>query len=272
MGRYSLKVDIPGEGVFTVNVPENGLIKEKVSLMAVDSFTINKTPSAIFKELDFDCAKVVNSSKIYVSYVSKGQEKHLYPLFENIKDIKKIADKNERQISSDNRVLNKFIEHEFMPLINKPAFITFLKEKDLLTLKLEEWINNYKSGYYDSKFCFEKIVEYASNYKQLRALMIGVELYKDANFLTRQSQIKEQTTDVKQETLEEIETLDRPIYDYFLKKAKANEDVDPDKSYALYSEEELEKLLPLIEGAEIDLDNYPEEENNFDDKYQGRKK
>lgn len=267
MGRYSLKVDIPGEGCFTVNVPENGLVKEKVSLMAVDSFTINKTPNAIFKELDFDSAKVVGRSKIYVSYMSKGEEKHLYPLFEDVKGIKEIADKNERQVSPDNKVLNKFIEKEFMPLIRKSDFIAFLRKEKLLTLKLEEWINNYKDGYYEADFCLQKITEYASNYKQLRALMIGVELYKDADFLKRQTRVKEEASsnDIQKETLE------RPIYDYFLKKAKDLEDVDPDTSYALYSEEELEKLLSLIEGEEIDLSNYPEDDA-FYDKYQTRKK
>lgn len=249
MGRYTLKVTIDGED-FTVKVPEGGILKDKVSLMAIDAFTIDSNPDFLIKEIDFDKAKLKGHTHFYISYKSDGKEKHLETIFEDAHGLKKHADKGIRQISKENHVFVDFISKTFLPLLSDRKFMRFLKENDLLTLKLEEWLDNYfYDDTYDCNFCYEKILEYASNYKQFRALVLGVELYKNNKDLTTKPVIEDE---------KKISEADlRPNYKRFVLNG-ITDDQDPDALFGLYTEEELEKFAKY-------LDSLPDEPHPHDD-------
>lgn len=234
MGRYTLKVNVNGFGIFTVRVPEEGILKEKVSLMAVDSFTIGKNPRVLLKSLDFNEALLIGKNKFYISYISNGCEKRLEVIFKDVHGLKQLALNGDRKISTFNPKINNFIDKVFLPLMLDPKFKNFLKTNGLLTYKLEEWVEYYLSGNYNLDFCYSKILEYASNYKQFRALVIGCELYKNSNFL-------------------KIE--EKPNYENFV-LSHLDEDIDPDKDFGLYSEEELNDYAEYLESLPDSFDSH----------------
>lgn len=262
MGRYTLKVNLPEYGDFNIVIPERGMDKLKVDLMTIDSYTINKNPNIILKHLDFDKALVSGQETFYISYMSNGQEKRLNTIFKDSHDLKSISDKGERKIDIGNSNFYRFINNVFLPMITNRKFYKFLKDKDLIGYKLDEWVYNYLNDYYKADFCIEKIKEYASEYKQFRALILGVELYKDPNFINP-IKPKTQSEDEKNdfESFEPIEEIDdeRPYYHKYAFSG-LNDDMDPDRMFALYSEEELraydEYLNSLPDDFEIDEDRH----------------
>jgi len=236
VGRYSLKVGFNNLPSVIIDIPENGKLKEKTSLMAIDSYTIGKEPSYLLKTLDFNQAIINNKTKLYISYISNGYEKRLDPIFNNSHDLKSISDNNERKINIKNSKFLNFMNNVFLPLLEDPRFIVFLKGKNFLTLKLSEWINNYLYNEYENEFCYFKILEYASNYKQFRSLIIGVELYNNPNYL-KQSIVK----------------YEKPNYERFV-LSKMNDEIDPDEQFGLYSEEELRKYADYMDSLPSEFD------------------
>lgn len=183
MGRYTLKSDVKGLGQVIIRVPEDKKIKEKVSLMAIDSLTLDTNPKVILKKLDFDDAKLVEQGTFYISYISNGQEKKLEVLFNDAHGLKSIALEGKREISHNNQVFNKFMDKVFLPLTNNLEFMNFLRDNGFLSPKLDEWIGNLYSNKYSKDFCVQKIKEYAASYKKFRALVMAVELYRKPDFL-----------------------------------------------------------------------------------------
>lgn len=250
MGRYTLKVNVPGYGNFDVAVPEQGMEKMKVSLTSIDSFTIGKSADAILKQLDFKDANVKGRESFYVSYISQGEEKRLNTIFQDAHGLKKIASKNERKINVENSVFCEFIEKTFLPMITSQKFHQFLKSNSLISYKLDEWILNYLHDDYNLDFCYSKIKEYASDYKQFRGLVLGVELYKN-NIIS--NPIKEEKTDKTEEP-------DRPYYKrYVLSKNNDEDDIDPDRLFGLWSEEELRKYDEYLDNLPYEF--HPHDKN-----------
>jgi len=243
MGRYTLKVKIEDLGTFSIKVPEieniNGNLrlaqeqKEKVSLMAIDAFTINKDPSLIIKDLNFDKAVLKGQVKFYISYLSNKQEKKLRTILNGPDELKNVALEGNRNISLDNKYFQNFVNKVFIPKLNNPNFVYFFKKNKLFKFKLDEWVDNYLNGDYDIEYCYKKIVEYASDYKQFRALVMGMELYY-------QSLDKNKTV-----------THERPNYEKFNSKDSVEE--DPDRFFGLYSEDELRKYREELESLPLEL-------------------
>lgn len=223
MGRYTLKVRLDNNQTITVNLTDNGVLKEKVSLMTIDNYTIGNNPRYILKNLGFNEAELKGNESCYISYISQGKEKNLNVLFNDAHNIKKIANSNERLISNTNPTLINFIDNTFLPLASEEKFINFLKKNHFITAKLEEWLREYIDGECDLDFCYSKIIEHSANYKQFRGLVVGVELYKNHHFL---------------EPKKDEDFLEQEIED----------DIDHDKDFGLYSEEELRKYAEYLES------------------------
>lgn len=183
MGRYTLKSDISKIGTVIIKVPENKKLKEKVSLMAIDSLTLGSNPIIVLKTLDFDEVKLVSTGKFYISYMSSKEEKKLNVLWNDAYGLKGIALEGNREISRENKAFNEFIDKVFLPLTNDIKFMIFVRDNGFLSPKLNEWIGNLYSNRYGKDFCKQKIKEYASSYKKFRALVMAVELYKNPEFL-----------------------------------------------------------------------------------------
>ena len=183
MGRYTLKSDIKGLEPIVVSLPENGKIKEKVSLMTIDSLTLGSNPFVVLKKLDFDNAKLVSQGKFYISYISKKEEKRLNVLFNDAYGLKSIALEGNQEISPNNKVFHEFIDKVLLPLTNDLKFMNFARDNGFLSPKLNEWIGNLYSWKYGKDICIKKIKEYAASYKKFRALVMAVELYKNPKFL-----------------------------------------------------------------------------------------
>lgn len=183
MGRYTLKSDVKGLGQVIIRIPEEKKVKEKVSLMAIDSLTLDANPKVILKKLDFDDAKLIEQGTFYISYISKGEEKKLKVLFNDAHGLKSIALEGKREISPNNQAFHQFMDKVFLPLTNDLKFMNFLRDNGFLSQKLNEWIGNLYSNKYSKDFCTQKIKEYAASYKKFRALVMAVELYKKPNFL-----------------------------------------------------------------------------------------
>ena len=184
MGRYTLKSDVNGLGQVVIKVPENGSIKEKVSLMTIDSLTLDANPSIVVKKIDFDEAKLVLQGKFYISYISAKKEKKLNVLFNDAHGLKSIAMAGQNDISPNNRAFHQFMDKVFLPLTNDLKFMNFVRDNEFLSPKLNEWIGNLYSNKYGKDFCVQKIKEYASSYKKFRAVVMAVELYRNPDFLT----------------------------------------------------------------------------------------
>lgn len=246
MGRYTLKVNLPEHGDFNIVIPERGVDKLKVDLMTIDSFTIDKNPNFILKHLDFDRALVSGQETFYISYISKGEEKRLSTIFKDAHGLKSISDKGERKINSENSGFCRFIDKVFLPMITDKKVYRFLKAHDLIGYKLDEWIYNYLHDYYKVDFCIEKIKEYLSEYKQFRALVLGVELYKDPKFLDPIKSSENSEEDIEYEVIEN-DLDEKPFYKKY-NLSSFSGDTDPDKLFALYSEEELREYDKYLSG------------------------
>lgn len=240
MGRYSLKVNINNLGDITIKVPDMGVLKEKVSLMAIDAFTIGNKPRTVLKDLDFSEATLSGQNTFYISYISNGKEKRLDPIFTNIYNIKEVALKGNRKISTDNSIFIKFIEKEFLPVINEDnKFIEFLQAHNLINLKLQEWLSNYISDDYDLDFSYSKLLEYASDYKQFRGLVLGLELYQGLQLSRKQ--------------VEEPVIESKPYYYRFV-ISQLDNGRDPDREFGLFSEEELRKFGESLDALPCESD------------------
>lgn len=183
MGRYTLKLNVKGLEPIIISVPENKKMKEKVSLMAIDSLTLGANPMIVLKRLDFDNAKLVSQGEFYISYISNKEEKRLNVLFNDAHGLKSIAEEGNREINPNNKAFHEFIDKVFLPLTNDLKFTNFLRDNDFLSPKLNEWIANLYSNRYGKDFCIEKIKHYAASYKKFRALVMAVELYKNPKYL-----------------------------------------------------------------------------------------
>ena len=183
MGRYTLKSDVSETKSVIIGVPEGAKLKEKVSLMAIDSLTIGSNPMVVLKLLDFDEAKQVSRGKFYISYMSSKEEKRLNVLWTDAYGLKSIAEEGNREISDTNQVFNQFMDKVFLPLTNDLKFMSFVRDNGYLSPKINEWIGNLYSNRYDKSFCKQKIKEYAASYKKFRALVMAVELYKNPDYL-----------------------------------------------------------------------------------------
>jgi len=183
MGRYTLKSEVNGLKPTIIEVPENKKLKQKVSLMSIDSLTLGSTPFVVLKKLDFGNAKVISQGKFYISYISQKQEKQLNVLFNDAHGLKSIAEEGNREINPNNKAFHEFIDKVFLPLTNDLEFMRFARNNEFLTPKLNEWIGNLYSRRYGKDFCIQKIKEYAASYKKFRALVMAVELYRNPKYL-----------------------------------------------------------------------------------------
>lgn len=239
MGRYTLKVKLNNQ-IITVNLADNGILREKVSLMTIDSYTIGNHPKYILKELGFSEANLKGNEKFYISYLSQGKEKKLNVLFNDTHNIKDLSDKNERIIKPNNPILVEFINNTFLPLAVEKNFREFLKKHNLITAKLEQWVEDYLNGSIDLKFCYSKILEHSANYKQFRGLVVGAEVYKNHDFLIPKEVLNEEIKEVHNQR-------DTSLYRRFI-LPDLEKDIDPDASFALYSEEELRRYSEYLDS------------------------
>ena len=231
MGRYTLNVNINGKGRYSIEVPENGTMKEKVDLSSVDAFTIGESPTYILKALGFESAKVIGKATFYISYIVKGKEKRLDAIFTDTNNLSQVARNNSTKISINNLVFNDFIEKVFIPLTKDYKFMQFLRDNNFLSSKLDEYISYLYGKRYAEDFCISKIKEYASSYKQFRELVIAVELYKNPKFF-----------EINEEQLEESSNLSN------------QDELDSDKYFGLYSPEEIEKYQEYMDSLPDSFD------------------
>lgn len=235
MGRYTLKANMNDRIEFSIKVFDGEKLREKVSLMAIDYYTSDKSLYDLLKEVEFEHVFLKGNIKFYISYFAKGEERRIDAIFMDSYGLKEIASIGNRQISIQNKIFLNFIDNIFLPLIIKEEFRQFLKSHRLIGYKLIEWISKYLSKDYSLDYCHNKILEYASEYYQFRNLILGVELYNKV-FINKPV--------LREEKL------------YSERFALQYQDDDPDRCFGLFTEEELRKYGEY-------LDNLPSSEREL---------
>ena len=85
--------------------------------------------------------------------------------------------KDESTVNTEDKYFRQILK-TFLEAIKRNEYLRILKEDRVLTSKLEEYMEKWKYED-DTDFTREKVAQYMSSYKQLRAIIFSFEKYNN---------------------------------------------------------------------------------------------
>lgn len=171
MGRYSLILEeLDGRRVVEISKAK------KTSLKKIDLVTTKVNSRVeLFHSI---CGHEGNGDyDFYIVYRQDGKEKRLPIAYQNKTKLADVKMKDESTVNTEDKYFRQILK-TFLEAIKRNEYLRILKEDRVLTSKLEEYMEKWK--YEDNTdFTREKVAQYMSSYKQLRAIIFSFEKYNN---------------------------------------------------------------------------------------------